>query len=96
MATAGSSTVTWWSDIWSQLNSLSGGTPPAAFKGFAGVTTLPSQAYVNTLALTWTHPYTERLSSTLTGGATQTLSPGQATFMLRGQIPLQAQIPISP
>jgi hypothetical protein len=46
-----------------------------------GPTTLPSQAYVNTLALTWTHAFTAGLTSTLTAGATQTLSPDQVTFM---------------
>ena len=42
VATAGSSTVTWWADTWSSLNILSGGAAPPAFKGFAGVITLPT------------------------------------------------------
>jgi kumamolisin len=41
-ATAGNATVTWWADNWSLLNALSGGTAPSAFKGFAGVITLPT------------------------------------------------------
>jgi len=42
-ATAGSSTVTFWSNNWSTLDSLSGGIAPSSFKGFAGsVQTLPS------------------------------------------------------
>jgi hypothetical protein len=45
------------------------------------IVTLPSQTWVNTLALNWSHPFTERLSSTLIAGVTQTLSPGQATLM---------------
>ncbi len=35
--------VTWWDDAWWRLNSLSGGTAPDSFKGFAGtVAALPS------------------------------------------------------
>lgn len=41
-ATAGSSTVTWWGDSWYLLNSLSGGTAPSSFKGFAGTVSLPT------------------------------------------------------
>jgi hypothetical protein len=38
-------TVSWWSDSWWQLNRVSGGTAPSAFKGFAGtVTSLPTQS----------------------------------------------------
>jgi len=38
-----STPVTWWSDQWSGQNSLSGGSGPDAFKGFAAtVTTLPT------------------------------------------------------
>jgi hypothetical protein len=37
VAAAGPTTsLTWWSSDWSLLNSLSGGTAPVAFKGFAG------------------------------------------------------------
>jgi uncharacterized repeat protein (TIGR01451 family) len=42
-ASAGSSTVTWWSDGWNRANDLSGGLAPSSFKGFAGtVATLPT------------------------------------------------------
>jgi hypothetical protein len=34
--------VTWWADNWYQLNSLSGGIAPSAFKGFAGTVSLPT------------------------------------------------------
>ena len=35
--------VTWWSDSWDKLNSLTAGQAPSSFKGFAGtVTTLPT------------------------------------------------------
>ena len=33
--------VTWWADDWNTLNSLSGGTAPSAFKGFARTVSLP-------------------------------------------------------
>lgn len=40
--------VTWWSDTWWQLNSLTGGTTPTSFKGFAGaITSLPTQSPAN-------------------------------------------------
>jgi hypothetical protein len=43
VASAGSSTVTWWGSDWSSVNSLSGGAAPSAFKGFdSSVTTLPT------------------------------------------------------
>jgi kumamolisin len=35
-------TVSWWADTWSSLNSLSGGPAPPAGKGFAGTVSLPS------------------------------------------------------
>jgi uncharacterized repeat protein (TIGR01451 family) len=35
-------TVTWWSDIWPQLNNVSGGIAPSSFKGFGGTVTLPT------------------------------------------------------
>jgi hypothetical protein len=51
----GSSTVTWWSDNWNLLNSLSGGPAPAAFKGIASsVNTLPSTTPANVCLGTWT------------------------------------------
>jgi len=47
-AAAPNSHVTWWSDEWSLQNSLSGGVPPDAFKGFAAaVTTLPNTSPAN-------------------------------------------------
>jgi len=49
VATAGpTTTVTWWHDLWSSLNSLSGGAAPSPFKGFAGnVTRLPTTSPAN-------------------------------------------------
>lgn len=35
-------TVTWWGDTWSMLNSLSGGAAPPSDKGFAGTVSLPT------------------------------------------------------
>lgn len=44
VSSAGSSTVTWWSDQWNAVNSLSGGIAPSALKGFAGsVSSLPTK-----------------------------------------------------
>ena len=34
--------VTWWSSRWSTLNPLTAGSAPSAFKGFAGVVSLPT------------------------------------------------------
>jgi hypothetical protein len=46
-ATSGTS-VTWWSDSWSSVNSLTGGVAPTSFKGFAGtITTLPTTSPAN-------------------------------------------------
>jgi hypothetical protein len=53
-ATAGSSTVTWWSDSWWQLNALSGGAAPAAFKGFASAITLPTTTPPTSCGSAWT------------------------------------------
>jgi hypothetical protein len=40
--------LTWWDASWSNLNSLTGGSAPASFKGFAGtVTSLPTQTPAN-------------------------------------------------
>jgi hypothetical protein len=50
---AGSSSVTWWGSQWAKLNSLSGGPAPAAFKGFAGVVTLPTTSTANICNGTW-------------------------------------------
>jgi hypothetical protein len=50
-----STTVTWWSDDWWQRNTLTGGTAPLAFKGFAGtVTTLPTTSPANVCGSTFT------------------------------------------
>jgi kumamolisin len=50
-----STTVTWWSENWYLLNSLSGGTAPAAFKGFAGtVLSLPTTTPPASCTGTWT------------------------------------------
>jgi hypothetical protein len=50
VAAAGpSTTVTFWGSKWSSLNALSGGAPPASFKGFADTTTSPP-----TCGGTWT------------------------------------------
>jgi hypothetical protein len=55
VAGAGASTVlTWWSDSWSGLNSLSGGVGPAAFKGFAATVTLPTTSPANLCGTTFT------------------------------------------
>ena len=40
-----------------------------------------SSVWVNSLAVNWDHPFTEAFSMRLVAGATQTLSPGAATFM---------------
>jgi hypothetical protein len=37
-----STNLTWWGATWSQLNSLTGGAAPAAFKGFADTVKLPT------------------------------------------------------
>jgi PKD repeat protein len=37
-------TVTWWSHSWASLNSLSGGSAPSSFKGFAADVTLPQMS----------------------------------------------------
>jgi hypothetical protein len=37
-----STTLTWWADTWSALNSLSGGPGPNPFKGFVASVTLPT------------------------------------------------------
>jgi hypothetical protein len=49
-------TVTWWADTWSALDSLTGGAAPAADKGFAGNVTLPTTSPASPAACTpnWT------------------------------------------
>jgi hypothetical protein len=55
VATATTTTVTWWSSKWDRDNSLSDGPAPAAFKGFAEiVNTLPTQTPANVCTGTWT------------------------------------------
>lgn len=49
-----STTVTWWSDAWWSLNTLTGGVAPDSFKGFAGsVTTLPTTSPANVCGTTF-------------------------------------------
>ena len=55
VSTAGSATkLTWWGDNWSSLNTLSGGSAPAAFKGFATAVTLPTTSPANVCSGGWT------------------------------------------
>ncbi len=56
VAAAGASTkATWWRDRWSDLNGLSGGTGPFAFKGFAGnVARLPTSSPPASCSGKWT------------------------------------------
>jgi FtsP/CotA-like multicopper oxidase with cupredoxin domain len=42
VSAGGGGTVTWWSSAWANVNVLSGGAAPSAFKGFAGTVTLPT------------------------------------------------------
>jgi hypothetical protein len=46
--------VTWWAQAWRNLNSLSGGPAPAAFKGFAGNITLPTTTPATKCDPSWT------------------------------------------
>lgn len=52
--TAGSSTVTWWDSSWNQLDVLTGGQAPSAFKGFASGVTLPTTSPANICSGSWT------------------------------------------
>jgi hypothetical protein len=54
VAAAGSSMVTWWSDSWARLDSLTGGTAPSSFKGFAGTVSLPTSTPPSNCAVPWT------------------------------------------
>jgi hypothetical protein len=47
-------TVTWWGNTWSQLNSLGGGPAPSAFKGFAGIISLPTTTPPAACGSDWT------------------------------------------
>jgi hypothetical protein len=49
-----STTVTWWSDSWSTLDSLTGGAAPPSFKGFAGTVSLPTSTPPASCAGPWT------------------------------------------
>ncbi len=50
-------TMNWWDDSWWKLNSLTGGDPPASFKGFAGtVATLPTTSPANSCGTTFSTP----------------------------------------
>lgn len=50
-----STQVTWWGDAWWSRNSLTGGTAPLSFKGFAGaVTTLPTGTPVSVCGTAFT------------------------------------------
>jgi hypothetical protein len=51
-----STTLTWWSSSWAKLNSVSGGSAPEAFKGFADAVKLPttSPAAPGTCTQGWT------------------------------------------
>jgi hypothetical protein len=54
-AASSSTTVTWWSDQWYAVNSLSAGSAPSAFKGFAGgVSTLPTKSPAERCGSTFT------------------------------------------
>jgi uncharacterized repeat protein (TIGR01451 family) len=46
--------VTWWSDVWSSLNKLSGGPAPDSFKGFAGTVKLPTTTPATGCTPKWT------------------------------------------
>ncbi|HSS80356.1 MAG TPA: hypothetical protein VLK24_04065, partial [Gaiellaceae bacterium] len=49
------STLTWWDSQWSSANSLSGGSAPSSFKGFAeNVSTLPSTSPANVCGTSFT------------------------------------------
>ena len=54
VSTAGSSTVTWWDSSWNQLNVLTGGQAPSAFKGFASGVTLPTTSPATVCSGSWT------------------------------------------
>lgn len=45
--------VTWWADDWSTLNSLSGGSTPSAFKGFARAVSLPTSTPPTSCRSNW-------------------------------------------
>jgi hypothetical protein len=47
------STVTWWAAQWSRLNSLSGGSAPPSFKGFARTVSLPGSTPPSACGSNW-------------------------------------------
>lgn len=47
------SSVTWWGANWPTTNSLSGGSVPASFKGFAGTVALPTTTPVTACGGSW-------------------------------------------
>jgi hypothetical protein len=49
-----STTVTWWADTWSSLNSLTGGAAPNPFKGFVATVTLPTTTPPLSCGSPWT------------------------------------------
>jgi hypothetical protein len=51
-----STTVTWWSNNWYLLDSLSGGIAPSAFKGFVQTVTLPNSTPATICSGKWTTP----------------------------------------
>lgn len=53
-ASTSSTNVPWWGATWSSLNSLSGGSAPSAFKGFADNATLPTSSPVTVCGGTFT------------------------------------------
>jgi uncharacterized repeat protein (TIGR01451 family) len=53
-AATSATNVTWWADNWWQLDSLTGGVAPSAFKGFAGTITLPTMSPANVCSGNWT------------------------------------------
>ncbi len=63
-----------------QLNYFTPSEGVAADGSIAPVTPAGS-IYVNTLALNWLHPFSERLTGTLVAGVTQTLAPGTASLV---------------
>jgi uncharacterized repeat protein (TIGR01451 family) len=55
VAAAGpATTLTWWADTWWKLNSLTGGSASASFKGFVDTIRLPTTSPANICSGTWT------------------------------------------
>ena len=52
-AASPTTTTTWWSDSWWSLNTVSGGSAPPSFKGFAGSVTLPKKSPANICGTTF-------------------------------------------